>query len=275
MIGVLLAVTIYAYLGNVRGFTKAGILGGAAGFVFGFAAGQVKGRSFKAKHDLLSLDLEWAETASSAVILASIIMYVLIQAFKIPSGSMQPTLYEGDHLFVNKFYYGVRIPFTDKRIFEVSSVKRKDIVIFRFPSENENSQHFGKDFIKRAVALEGDSVMVRNKRVFINGQAVGDEPYTQFLDPNTFERFPDGAVKFSPQEYQQIWQRGELSLVLRGDEIRDNFGPVSVPKDSYFVMGDNRDASFDSRFWGPMPKKYLKGKAWFIYWPPRRVKVIK
>ncbi|MBI2070214.1 MAG: signal peptidase I [Elusimicrobia bacterium] len=224
---------------------------------------------------MLAVDLEWAQTASSAVILASVIMYTLVQAFKIPSGSMQPTLYEGDHLFVNKFYYGVRVPMTEKRVFSVSDVTAKDVIVFQFPTANDNHQHFGKDFIKRAIAVGGDTVVIRNKQVFINGKALGQEVYTQFLDPRIFPRFESQSQNLPPEEYQRYWEKGQLEMVLRHDEIRDNFGPVRVPDGHYFALGDNRDASYDSRFWGPMPKKYLKGKAWFIYWPPRRIKVIK
>ncbi|MBI4064159.1 MAG: signal peptidase I [Elusimicrobia bacterium] len=224
---------------------------------------------------MLSIDLEWAQTASSAVILASVIMYTLVQAFKIPSGSMQPTLYEGDHLFVNKFYYGVKIPFTEKRLFRVRNAHSTDIVVFKFPTEDRSNQHYGKDFIKRAIAVAGDVVAIRNKTVFVNDRPLGAEPYTQFVDSRSFPRFSGEQVGLTPKEYQDAWQNAELAYVLRGEEIRDNFGPVRVPDGHYFVLGDNRDASFDSRFWGPLPESYLKGKAWFLYWPPNRIKVIR
>ncbi len=275
LVGVLLAVTFYAYLGHVKGFVNVGLLGAIAGFVFGFLMGLIKAGSFEATRDLLAVDLEWAQTASSAVILASVIMYVLVQAFKIPSGSMQPTLYEGDHLFVNKFFYGVRIPFTDKRLLSIRDVKPKDVVVFRFPDENKDGQHYGKDFIKRAIAVGGQTVMIRNKEVFVDNQSAGPEPYTQFLDKTIFPRFEQGLPALTPQEYQKAWEGARLYTILRGEEIRDNFGPVRVPEGAFFVMGDNRDASYDSRFWGPLPKKYLKGNAWFIYWPPKRIKAIR
>lgn len=273
-IGVLLSVTIYAYLGNVRGFGRVGAMGGLTGLVFGLITGFFKARNPQAKKDLLAVDLEWAQTASSAVILASVIMYTTVQAFKIPSGSMHPTLYEGDHLFVNKFYFGVRVPLTARRVFKLRDVKRGDVVIFRFPAENAANPHYGKDFIKRAIGLPGDVVEIINKEVFINGKSLGKEPYTQLSDLRTFPRLTPATWMYV-DEYQKLWQQGELASYLRGDEIRDNFGPVRVPEGCYFVMGDNRDASYDSRFWGPMPGYYLKGRAALLYWPPKRVKVIR
>jgi len=274
-VGVLLAVTIYAYLGHVRGFSGIGASGGLVGFIFGVVTGFLKAGDGEAKKQMLAIDLEWAQTASSAVIMASIIMYTLVQAFKIPSGSMHPTLYEGDHLFVSKFYYGVRVPFTQKRLLQLHHVQRGDVVVFRFPSEDETSQHYGKDFIKRAIGLPGDTLEVKNKEVFINGVSLGKEPYTQFSDLRTFSRFSASSLGIEPALYQNAWAKGELDGILRGDEIRDNFGPIKVPEGTIFCMGDNRDASYDSRFWGPMPFYYLKGKAGLLYWPPKRVKVIK
>lgn len=273
IVGVLLAVTIHAYLGNVRGFVKAGILGGCCGFGLGLLLGLLKASSLEARRDILAIDLEWAHTASSAVLLASIIMYTCVQAFKIPSGSMQPTLYEGDHLFVSKFYYGIAIPLTQKRIAKVRDVRGGDVVVFRFPSEDKDSQHYGKDFIKRAIAVPGDRVEIKNKVIYVNGESRGRESYTQFSDLRVFPRWGSNH-QLSAQEYQQAWEQAQLSFILRGDEIRDNFGPVVVPPGHYFVLGDNRDASYDSRFWGPLPARYLKGKAWFIYWPPKRIKAI-
>ncbi|MEK6543889.1 MAG: signal peptidase I [Elusimicrobiota bacterium] len=275
LIGVLLAVTMHAYLGNVRGFLRVGAIGAAVGAIFGLFSGLIKADSAKAAKDTLTLDLEWAQTASSAILLAAVIMYTLLQAFKIPSGSMQPTLYEGDHLFVSKFYYGIRIPFTQKRILALRQVRQKDVVVFQFPTDDPQNQQYGKDFIKRALALPNDTVLVRNKEIFVNGVSIGKEPYTQFLDTRVFAKTPGNSSDLEPGQYQDLWARGELSNYLRSDEIRDNFGPVRVPPGHCFVMGDNRDASYDSRFWGPMPMRYLKGKAWFIYWPPRRVKAIR
>lgn len=217
-------------------------------------------------------DTEWAETVFSAVLLASLLMYFVVQAFKIPSGSMRSTLLEGDHLFVNKFLYGVRIPFTRKRILRFTSPKRGDIMVFQFPTTDPNETHcgsvqFGKDFIKRTIGLPGDTIEVKAGRVFVNGKLLEQETYAQYLDPS---RQPAASAKIKPDEYQNLWQTHQLDRQI-GDAVRDNFGPVKVPLGSYMMMGDNRDRSCDGRFWGPVEEHFIKGKAWVIYWPPSRL----
>lgn len=221
---------------------------------------------------LLAEDLELVETSFSAVLLAAVIMYSVVQAFKIPSGSMENTMLIGDHLFVNKFVYGIRIPFTDRRILKIHDVRHRDVVVFQCPeaalsfAERENSVH--KDFIKRAVGLPGDEVWVKDKQLFING-VKQEEPYIKHSDPMIY---PAPAPAVQGADYQRAWEAGELA---QRNWIRDNFGPIRVPPGDYFVMGDNRDGSFDSRFWGPVPNRLLKGKAWFVYWPLRRIKGIR
>ena len=225
--------------------------------------------------ELLMIDLEWAETSFSAFILAAVIMYAVIQAFKIPSGSMENTLLIGDHLFVNKFEYGIRIPLTEKRVLKWHDVRRRDVVVFEAPppatvSAEEREHNVKKDFIKRAIGLPGDLIEVKDKHVYVNGQ-VQDEPYAIFRDPNVY---PSAHIAKSSDEFQRLWETGNLAIYRR-EEIGDNFGPIRVPPHCYFVMGDNRDGSFDSRFWGPVPDRLLKGKAWIVYWPPSRIKVIR
>ncbi|MBF0103557.1 MAG: signal peptidase I [Desulfobacterales bacterium] len=173
------------------------------------------------------------EAICIAIVLALFIRTFIVQAFKIPSGSMKETLQIGDHILVNKFIYGVKIPFLDTILIPVSEPKRKDIIVFRYPNEPE------KDFIKRLIGEPGDQIEIKNKKLFINNTPVPDEPYALFSDERIFPK------RFSP---------------------RDNFGPITVPKDSYFVMGDNRDNSHDGRFWGFVKRKELKGKAFMIYW---------
>ena len=225
---------------------------------------------------LLAGDLEWVETSYSAILLASVIMYAVLQAFKIPSGSMEDTLQIGDHLFVNKFIYGIRVPFSDKRVFKIRDVKRGDVVVFEAPPEailspDERERGVKKDFIKRAVGLAGDIIEVKNKQVFVNGEPQHADPHPVFKDRFTY---PSARLALTKEEYQQYWQSGRFAE-LRREQIGDNFGPVQVPPNCYFVMGDNRDGSFDSRFWGPMPNRLLKGKAWIVYWPLNRLKVIR
>jgi signal peptidase I len=213
---------------------------------------------------------EWIDTGFSAIFMATFIMYFIVQAFKIPSGSMRSTLMEGDHLFVNKFIYGLRIPLTDKKIARFKKVKHDDIIVFRFPSEDKKSEHYGKDFIKRAIGLPGDIIEIKDKAVYRNGQLL-DEAFTQHIDARSFRRIP---VFITQEEYQRAWEKGKFAGIS-GDMVRDNFGPITVPEGYYFAMGDNRDASYDSRFWGPLPDTYLKGKAWILYWPLKRIKIIR
>jgi signal peptidase I len=218
---------------------------------------------------------EWVETGWSAVILAAFLMYFLVQAFKIPSGSMRMTLLEGDHLFVNKFVYGFHIPFTGgNRVFPLRHVQRGDIIVFKCPpsalSASERIENIDKDFIKRCIAVGGDTVEVKDKVVYVNGNKQ-NEPYTSFVDPNVYP-----AVKIFPssEQYQRAWEQGSFDTIP-SSIVRDNFGPVVIPPGHYFAMGDNRDRSFDSRFWGPLPDKLMKGRALLLYWPITRFRMIK
>lgn len=184
------------------------------------------------KKDKKRLLREYAEAIITALLLALLIRAYIIQAFKIPSGSMVPTLLIGDHILVSKFIYGTEIPFSDKRFLVFKKPQRGDIIVFRYPENPE------RDFIKRAIAIEGDIIESRDKAIYVNGKAVV-EPYAYYTDPY---------------------------IMPRGNGPRDNFGPVRVPKDKLFVMGDNRDQSHDSRYWGFVDIKDIKGKAFIIYW---------
>lgn len=172
--------------------------------------------------------LEYLEALAVALVLAFVIRTFVVQAFKIPSGSMLDTLLIGDHLLVNKFLYGTRIPFTDKIIAPLEEPGHGDVIVFEFPEDTS------KDFIKRIIGLPGDVVEMKDKVVFRNGEKLV-EPYVKHTDPGIQSR-------------------------------RDNFGPITVPAGKYFVMGDNRDESYDSRFWGFVDKDKIRGKAWVIYW---------
>lgn len=145
---------------------------------------------------------------------------------------MEPTLQVGDHILVNKFIYGVRLPVTNTTIIPVSEPEKGDIIVFEYPVEPD------KDFIKRVVGVPGDNVEIRDKKVYVNGRQVDNYPVK-----HTGKGILSGAVN-----------------------KRDNFGPVSVPEDAYFVLGDNRDHSYDSRFWGFVKEEAVKGEAFIIYW---------
>lgn len=175
---------------------------------------------------------EYAEAFAIAIVLALIIRTFVVQAFKIPSGSMEPTLLVGDHILVNKFIYGVRIPFTDIKFFDFVDPKRGDVIVFVYPRDES------KDFIKRVVGVEGDKILINDKRLYIN-----DELHNDSRGVYTDHTIIPGHV-----------------------QPRDNYGPVVVPDHSLFVMGDNRDRSADSRFWGFVNLNKVKGKAFIIYW---------
>jgi len=204
---------------------------------------------------------EYTEAIIIAVLLALLIRAFVVQAFKIPSGSMKETLLVGDHILVNKFIYGTKIPFTDNRILIFRPPRREDVVVFSFPKnkEKEECTSFFKnisfrmgnavsslnpvylfkddcrDFIKRIIGVGGDKIEIKSKTVYVNDVPL-TEPYTVHKDI-TFE-----------------------------DSQRDNFGPFTVPRNSFFVMGDNRDQSYDSRFWGVVDMSEIKGKAFILYW---------
>jgi len=248
------------------------LLAAAGGFVWGiFKSKGTQAEAAKADESLKN-DVEWSETISSAALLAAVMMFFFVQAFKIPSGSMRMTFLEGDHLFVNKFIYGFRIPLTPKRVLPFRKVERTDVVVFRFPSVNPAELHcgdvqYGKDFIKRVIGLPGDTVSVNDGIVYVNNKPMTNESYASYVDPG---RIPAPRNVVSSATYQQIWEERNLGRFY-GESIRDNFGPVQVPADNYMVMGDNRDRSCDSRYWGPVPDYMVKGKAWFTYWPPSRM----
>jgi len=207
---------------------------------------------------------EYAEAVIIAVLLALLIRAFVVQAFKIPSGSMIPTLVVGDHILVNKFQYGIKAPFTDGRFLIFSPPKRGDVIVFSFPGNREKEECTSlakgvstrisnawnlknpyylfksdcRDFIKRIVAVGGDKVEIKNKKVYVNGRALS-EPYTIHND----------------------------RLILDADASRrDNLGPITIPRNKFFAMGDNRDNSHDSRFWGMVDIDEIKGEAFIIYW---------
>ena len=229
----------------------------------------------KDKKKVYSTIIEWAETIYFAAFFASVVMFFFVQAFKIPSGSMRNTLLEGDNLFVNKITYGIRLPFMKEKLIEFSPIKRGDIVIFKFPAKDKKQVNcgepqYGRDFVKRVIGLPGDKVEVRNKQVYINDELIPTENYAVY-DDHTRQEY---LLNLSQEEYQSLWEGRSLEHNL-GLYLRDYFGPVIVPEGQYLVLGDNRDFSCDSRFWGPVPKENIKGKAWLLHWPLSRIRFIK
>jgi signal peptidase I len=180
-------------------------------------------------HKQKSIVREYAEAIIIALLLAIFIRTFVVQAFKIPSGSMIPTLLIGDHILVSKFVYGVKNPFTGDTWFSMGDPQRHDVVVFKYP------QNPSQDFIKRVVGVAGDRVEIVDKKVYINGEV--------FVEPHAVNKEP-----------------------VQVGSVRDNMAPLVVPANSIFVMGDNRDNSYDSRFWGFVDLKAVRGKAFMMYW---------
>ena len=196
-----------------------------------------------------SIFREYAEAIAIAIVLALFIRTFIIQAFKIPSGSMKPTLIVGDHLLVNKFIYGIRIPIIDRFLIQFKKPKKGDILVFKWPKDES------KDFIKRVVGTEGDIIEIRNDILYINGQKVVTEFVSKYNDNDISEA----------DRYEEYLENNKHYILDQYVKYED-FGPVIVPKDSIFVMGDNRDNSQDSRYWGFVTLNKIKGKALIIYW---------
>jgi signal peptidase I len=174
---------------------------------------------------------EYLEPIVIAILIALFIRTFIVQAFKIPSSSMEPTLQVGDHILVNKFIFGIKIPFTDMKLMEFKRPQRGDIIVFIYPKDRS------KDFIKRVIGTEGEKIEILRKKIYVNDRLI-DDPWGYY---------------------------DEKSELMRYLQPIDKFGPVVVPKDSLFVLGDNRDNSQDSRFWGFVNIHAVRGKAFIIY----------
>jgi len=182
---------------------------------------------------------EYLEALLIAALFLGFTNNFVVKTFYIPSGSMENTLLVGDHLFVNRYIFGPAASPLERKVLPQRSPRRGDIVIFRSPERPT------VDLVKRLVGLPGDTIQTIDKTLYINGQRVDDTAYAVHKDPRVYPNRP-----FLDEQRRR----------------RDNFGPVTVPPGHYFCMGDNRDQSYDSRYWGPMPERYLKGRAFFIYW---------
>ncbi|HYU07457.1 MAG TPA: signal peptidase I [Thermoplasmata archaeon] len=182
--------------------------------------------------------LEFAQAVLVAVVLALFVRTFLLQAFVVPSPSMEKTVLVGDHVIVNKFIFAPLALPALERLFPCRPVRRGDVIVFKFPEDPR------RDFVKRAVALPSDTVEIRSKSVFVNGRRE-NEPRALHSDPRVW-----------PDEPQ----------LPEGLRRRDQIAPLRVPAQSYFALGDNRDNSYDSRFWGPVPASNLKGRPLLVYW---------
>lgn len=183
---------------------------------------------------------EYYEALLIAVIFVNFVRIFAFQAFKIPSGSMEDNLKVGDHIIVNKFIFGADGPELLETLFPIREIRRGDVIVFRYPENPE------MDYVKRVVALPGETVSIRGKRVFIDGKPL-DEPYVIHEDEETI---PEGQARYLPEQWRS----------------RDHIPPRTIPPDHYFAMGDNRDHSYDSRYWGPVSRSLIKGRAFMVYW---------
>jgi len=186
-----------------------------------------------------SLLREYLEVLLITLVFAIFARTYAVQAFKIPTGSMEENLLIGDHILVNKFVYGRSMSPLEAALLPTHPVRRGDVVVFKFPEDPT------RDFIKRCIGLPGDAIEIVDKMIFVNGQRVDDQGYAFRTDPRTYPR-----SVFLHETYRN----------------RDNYGPTTVPEGHYFFMGDNRDNSNDSRFWGPVPAEYIRGRALLVYW---------
>jgi signal peptidase I len=207
---------------------------------------------------------EYADSIGVALLVALFLRTFVVEAFKIPSGSMIPTMEVGDHIFVNKFIYGLRVPgIDDRKFFEWRSPKRGEVIVFVYPKDTS------KDFIKRVVAIAGDTVEVHNDVVYVNGtqvphRMVDDGPYRYYDFNESLERWD---VKYARRYEEELGGQKFMTLVDTSHPTAgSDYGPYEVPEGHVFVLGDNRSNSHDSRYWGSVPLENIRGKAMVIWW---------
>jgi len=201
------------------------------------------------------------EALAFAIILALIIRTFIFQPFKIPSGSMIPTLLVGDHLLVNKFVYGTKIPFTDIEILPLEKIKRGDVIVFTYPNNERDPSKNGLYYIKSVIGLPGDYIDLNGRNLVVNGKEVPLEYIGNYSDERNSEQFDEYEEDLFGEDHTVIFRKGKENT------NRGSYIPVTkVPEGYVFVMGDNRDNSQDSRFWGFVPIENIAGKAFLIHW---------
>ncbi|ACF11945.1 signal peptidase I [Chlorobaculum parvum NCIB 8327] len=233
---------------------------------------------------------EWFEALIIAALVAMVLRMFVVESYRIPTGSMEKTLLAGDFLFVNKFVYGAKVPFTDIHLPKVDDVKRGDIIVFKFPRDRS------LNYIKRCVALPGDTLQIKEQKLYVNGKLSPLPPHAQFIGEKMPPGVPDYQIFPAMSDYNKdnygpirIPRKGDVvkltmrtiplyrdmieeeghSVSLSGDQIFIDGVPAdhySIEKDHYFAMGDNRDNSLDSRYWGFLSDSDLVGQAMMVYW---------
>jgi signal peptidase I len=211
--------------------------------------------------------LDWTAGLFPVIISVFFLRSFIVEPFKIPSGSMIPTLLVGDLILVNKFHYGLRLPVLNTKITEGEKPQRGDVMVFRYPPKPS------LDYIKRVVGVPGDTVAYLNKRLTINGQAVPTDSVPEFFDEDAMRYFKQFEEKFGTQSHRVLNDEQRPAFVPGADKFAGSEGcnytiegvTCKVPEGHYFMMGDNRDNSMDSRYWGFVPEKNIVGKAFFVW----------
>jgi signal peptidase I len=211
--------------------------------------------------------LDWTAGLFPVILIVFLLRSFLFEPFKIPSGSMVPTLLIGDLILVNKYHYGIRLPVINKKVIAINDPQRGDVMVFRYPANPS------VDYIKRVVAIPGDEIAYRNQQLYLNGQVAPSQPIAQFYDDETARYLDQYSEKLGAVEHRILVDRKQTTFVrpMHPFPFQQNCQysaegvTCKVPPGHYFMMGDNRDYSQDSRFWGFVPDENIVGKAFFVW----------